>query len=310
MFNAAQRDSDLDLLGDLCDSCPLISNPSQADADGDGSGDACDCQVLDGSDRVPMEARPLSVQRVGTTAHISWPVVAGADSYAVSRGSLSAKAADRFGPCLANDVRGTTYDDAAIPPAGDGYFYLVQPQSWDCGFGSLGVTSTELPRQNGSDGRCDGVTIFDAHASSQSTVFGGVGGALNDTISSNQAWESITEVLSTGGSPASKFSRLEHQFNFSLTNVPWTTNELHVEGFRTSSTDGDNFRFDYSFDGVNWTPVTIVLPTADGNADLVGILPSGPLLSISIRVVDTDRTAGHQTLDTVSIDEIWVRQAP
>jgi decaprenylphospho-beta-D-ribofuranose 2-oxidase len=27
-------------------------------------------------------------------------------------------------------------------------------------------------------------------------------------------------------------------------------------------------------------------------------------------VVDTDRTAGHQTLDTVTIDELWIRSVP
>ncbi|HEU4401976.1 MAG TPA: putative metal-binding motif-containing protein [Candidatus Polarisedimenticolia bacterium] len=36
------RDSDLDLVIDLVDNCPLTSNPTQADTDRDGRGDACD----------------------------------------------------------------------------------------------------------------------------------------------------------------------------------------------------------------------------------------------------------------------------
>jgi len=36
------QDSDNDLIGDVCDNCPLQANPLQEDTDGDGDGDACD----------------------------------------------------------------------------------------------------------------------------------------------------------------------------------------------------------------------------------------------------------------------------
>jgi hypothetical protein len=43
-------DSDADGVGDVCDNCPLNSNPGQQDSDGDGVGDACD--------NCPLNANP------------------------------------------------------------------------------------------------------------------------------------------------------------------------------------------------------------------------------------------------------------
>mgnify|MGYP003693904377 CR=1 FL=1 len=79
--------------------------------------------------------------------------------------------------------------------------------------------------------------------------------------------------------------------------------QLHVEGFKSSSTDGDDFRFEYSTDGTNFAPVTLTLPVADDGTDRIATLPGSLSGTVTIRVVDTDRTAGHQTLDTVTIDE-------
>ena len=88
-----------------------------------------------------------------------------------------------------------------------------------------------------------------------------------------------------------------------------TKKELHVEGFRSNSTDGDDFRFEYSTNGGStFTAVSITsLPFSDNNIDLIGTLPGNLTGSVIIRVVDTDRTAGHQSLDTVTIDELWIR---
>ena len=52
------------------------------------------------------------------------------------------------------------------------------------------------------------------------------------------------------------------------------------------------------------------LPLFDQDADLVATLPSSLLGAVLIRVLDTDRTPGNRDLDTVSIDQLFLRAIP
>jgi hypothetical protein len=162
----------------------------------------------------------------------------------------------------------------------------------DCGVGPIGYTSLELPRVNEDPLACQGLSHTDVYAGSEQSVFGSVVGSLAETAASDDSVQSITEEQ-TAGDPSTQISRLEHQWTFQI--PPGSRVELHVEGFRTDSTDGDDFAFEY-FDG-GWLPVPLSsLPVGDDDSDRVASLPpiSG---SVVVRVVDTDRTGGNGNLD-------------
>jgi len=309
-YNAAQRDADGDGRGDVCDNCPTVFQIGFTDGDADGLGNECDCQPSDGGDRSPAAVDTVQVLRIGSTARLSWAPVSGADAYSVSRGVVGLLGPGEYGSCLVNDAGGTTFDDPAIPAAGQGYFYLVQAQNFECGLGSLGTDSEEVPRANTDPAACVGTTFTDLYASGEAAVFGTVSGSYTNTLVADDVRQAITEVLSTSGPPESRYSRLEHRWTFVI--PAGSRAELHVEAFENlSAAFPETFRFESSPNGNQFTPVSLPpLPsTTDGVADLVGSLP--PLSgNVTIRVVDVDHTPGEQFLSTVSVDVIWIRVVP
>jgi hypothetical protein len=203
--------------------------------------------------------------------------------------------------CVADNLPTPSFDDLAVPAPGQGFFTQFRPRTSTVP--GRCTTSSEQQRVNANAGACGGAVVSDGHASGQSTTFGTVAGTLANTQSSNNAYESITEVLSSGGNPANRFSQLEQRWTISV--GAGTVKQLHVEGFKSSSTDGDDFRFEYSTDGTNFAPVTLTLPVADDGTDRIATLPGSLSGTVTVRVVDTDRTPTSDA-DTVTIDEIWI----
>ncbi len=147
LANADQRDQDADGPGDACDNCPLDANPGQSDFDADAEGDVCD---LDDGLIYVSGTFPLTWQPERGTNPAD-PI----DRYSLYRGVLSALAdadgdgaAESYGVCLTASA-GVSYNDAATPAAGDGFFYIVTGHT-AAGETPMGNASSGAPRPNTS----------------------------------------------------------------------------------------------------------------------------------------------------------------
>jgi len=140
-------DGDGDGIANGCDNCPEHASPAQTDMDSDGAGDICDCAPGDPLVRPAEEVEGLVVEALGAGAlRLSWSPAAGAATYAIVRGELSVLSATQLGDCVVGGVAALAWDDAELPPPGDGFTYLVRGESPVCGPGTLGFGAFGLPR--------------------------------------------------------------------------------------------------------------------------------------------------------------------
>jgi hypothetical protein len=166
-------DIDGDGILQLPDNCPLIYNPTQLDSNGDSRGDACandwdgDLQ-LDATDCAPADrtaGRPgavgpslLTHDRAVAITTLTWPLLANAERYDISRGLVSELATGSYGQCKTSrdlDPTDGEFLDNQSPASGASFFYLVRGIDTGCGgTGTWGFDSQQIERDNSDPQAC------------------------------------------------------------------------------------------------------------------------------------------------------------
>jgi hypothetical protein len=134
----------------------------------------------------------------------------------------------------------------------------------------------------------------------ETAVSGTVSGTYGATTHCNDVYESITEV--SNGS----YSYLEHKWTIDVDGGTAVIN-IYVEAYHSSNSEGDDFVFAYSTDDVNYTDMFTVTKTADDDKYQQYDLPNTVSGTLYVRVRDADRSGGNTSLDTVYVDNIFVR---
>ncbi|MBT8054607.1 MAG: DNRLRE domain-containing protein [Gammaproteobacteria bacterium] len=130
---------------------------------------------------------------------------------------------------------------------------------------------------------------------------GTVSGSFTATHSDDSVSQTITERES-GGKKNRRHSYLSHTWRFSV--QPGSPVTLHANAWSGGSSDGDTFRFEWSENNLDFFELFIISNTAQSNMQSGLIAASG---TIYIRVTDTDQTSGNRALDTVYIDQLYIR---
>ena len=148
----------------------------------------------------------------------------------------------------------------------------------------------------------------DAYAVAETTVLGNItSGDMVATYASDDVYEEITERHS-GGRPSNRMSFAEHKWTFDVNSGDPVT--FFVEAYRTDSGENDEFLFAYSTNDVDYTDMFTVTKTADDDAYQTHLLTPGIGGTVYVRVIDANRVAGNSSLDTILVDEMFIRSTP
>jgi len=193
---------------------------------------------------------------------------------------------------------------------------------WDFGDGSIatGINPTHTYSEVGS--YVVNLTVNDSSATDSDTAIVDVYNYIDDLINadipvkgkvtgnhlntheSDNMYESITEVES-GGKPSNRYSYLEHKWMIDV--IGGNSVTFNVEAHHILSSDGDDFVFGYSTDDNTYTDIMTITKIVDDNTTQTCDLPNDLSGTVYIRVRDTDQVKGNRLLDTIFIDQMFIR---
>ena len=188
----------------------------------------------------------------------------------------------------------TAYSDSGLA-AVTTYYYRVRATN---GVGPSGYSN------QASDTTTDGSPVVVEHvAIGQTNTFGTLSGALGDTHADDGSAQSLSEE-STNGNPNRRRSRLEHRYTFDV--VAGASHTLVANAWSGGSNDNDTFLLGVSTDGATFSDVIEITSTSSSN-EQVAVLETAGAGTITVRVLDSDRTPGNSALDTLFIDFLAIR---
>jgi PKD repeat protein len=152
----------------------------------------------------------------------------------------------------------------------------------------------------------DAAPFLDQFATAEIAAGGTITGSYLDTRVDDGNAQRIAERES-GGKKNQRYSYLQHTWVFNVQPGESVTLMAHV--WQSVSTDGDTMAFSYSSAGQTDVPL---LSTGNGwSANDPGMLaiPLPASLSGEVRITarDSDRSAGHTSLDSVYVDALYIR---
>ena len=136
-------------------------------------------------------------------------------------------------------------------------------------------------------------------ASSDNLISGTlVSGDFASTHDSDDVYQQMQEELYGGN----KRSRLEHRWTFEVTDSDSVT--FAVEAWHNDG--AEDFQFEYSTDST-WIPMLTIVDNTDSNTQQLYHLPQDTSGLVYVRVVDSDRSRGEKSADTIFIDDMFIQ---
>ncbi|MBN1124043.1 MAG: alkaline phosphatase [Sedimentisphaerales bacterium] len=141
------------------------------------------------------------------------------------------------------------------------------------------------------------------YAVSENTVIGLlVEGDRFSLASIDDNYERLMEVSNVPNKNG--YSTLEHVWTFNIGNA--VSAEFYVDAYKSYSSDGDDFVFSYSTDGVTFYDMVTITNTEDPLAAQVYKFETAPTNTVYVRVQDTDHTKGSQNMDTLWVNQMYI----
>ncbi|MEX0331212.1 MAG: M6 family metalloprotease domain-containing protein [Puniceicoccaceae bacterium] len=189
----------------------------------------------------------------------------------------------------------TSYQDTGLMADTTYTYQVFSSNAWGESGSNTTFTTTDPPP-----------AWVDAFAAQDVPVSGSVQGSYSDTHEADGIEQVITEEES-GGKPSRRRSFAEHQWSF-----PGVRGGLAITLFANAwapaNSEGDDFHFEVSTDGGNsWTTTLTVPQNSNPGTIYSGALPTSDPADMLVRVVDSDGTQGYRSLDSVRIDQLFLR---